>query len=294
MLHRFVLHNDEIREASERVLSPGQVGLLAGWGVFSTIKVLDGVLFAFERHWARMRRDAAALRVPFPEDPEEMRSSLLRLLEANGAANATLRVIVVRNEGGAWQGPSTGHSYDIIALTADLKDWGRGVRLRYVPNARYAASSFSGTKILSWSMNLVWLEEAQSEGFDEVILLNEHGNVAECTSANIFAAFESQVRTPPLSAGCLPGITRELLLSDEVRVSGYEVVEKDLSPDELEAADEVFITSTTRDLLPVASIGGRGTRQDGRARNALQSAFSAYVDGYLSNHKQALLGGVRS
>src|SRR5438876_6198363 len=60
-MHRFILHNDEIHEASEKLLSPGQVGLLSGWGVFSTIKVIDGVLFAFERHWARMSRDAALM-----------------------------------------------------------------------------------------------------------------------------------------------------------------------------------------------------------------------------------------
>ena len=59
-MHRFILHNDEIHEASEKLLSPGQVGLMAGWGVFSTIKVIDGVLFAFERHWARMSRDLLA------------------------------------------------------------------------------------------------------------------------------------------------------------------------------------------------------------------------------------------
>ena len=271
-------------------MAPGQVGLLSGWGVFSTIKVLDGVPFAFERHWARMQRDAALMRAPFPADPEPLRLSLLRLLEANGAQNATLRVIVVRNQGGMWQGPPNGRAYDVIALTADLKNWGRGVKLRYVPHARHAASRFAGAKMLSWAMNLVWLEEAQCDGFDEVILLNEHGAVSECTSANIFAAVGSEVYTPPLSAGCLPGITRELLLCDEVNAPGYRVLEKDLSPAELEAADEVFITSTTRDLLPVALIEDRTTGRDGRARTALQAAFSNYVDRYLAERKQTPVG----
>jgi branched-subunit amino acid aminotransferase/4-amino-4-deoxychorismate lyase len=85
LLHRFVLHNEDLREAPDCVLAPGQVGLLSGWGVFSTIKVMDGVPFAFERHWTRMQRDAALMRVPFPPDPEPLRISLLRLLEANRA-----------------------------------------------------------------------------------------------------------------------------------------------------------------------------------------------------------------
>jgi branched-chain amino acid aminotransferase len=290
LLHRFVLHNDDLREASECVLAPGQVGVLSGWGVFSTIKVLDSVPFAFGRHWARMRRDAALMRVPFPADPEPLRLSLLRLLEANRARNATLRLMVVRNEGGMWQGSATGRSYDVIALTADLKNWSRGVKLRYVPHGRHAASRFAGAKMLSWAMNLVWLEEAQCDGFDEVILLNEHGSVSECTSANIFAALGGDVYTPPLSAGCLPGITRELLVSGEVTAAGYRVLEKDLTPDELESADEVFITSSTRDLLPVARIEHRQTGRDGRARAALQAEFSRYVDRYIAGHRQAAVG----
>ena len=79
-MHSFVLHNDQIAEAPTKLLSPGQVGLLSGWGVFSTIRVAEGVLFAWERHWARMKHDAELLRVPFPDDPEQVRRSLLKLL----------------------------------------------------------------------------------------------------------------------------------------------------------------------------------------------------------------------
>src|SRR5271170_3414179 len=102
-VHRFVLHNEEIRDASEKLLAPGQVGLLSGWGVFSTMRVADGVLFAFEQHWARMSKDAAALRVPLPPDCELVRRKLLELVEANQAYNATMRVVILRNRGGMWE-----------------------------------------------------------------------------------------------------------------------------------------------------------------------------------------------
>jgi branched-chain amino acid aminotransferase len=170
-VHRFILHNNEIREASDRVLSPGQIGLLSGWGVFSTMKVIDGVIFAYERHWARMRGDAGLMRVPFPENPAALESALMKLLDANGARNATLRVMVVRNQGGMWQGPPTGRAFDVVAFTADPKGWGTGVKLKYVEQARHSRSPFAGAKILSWSMNLAWLEEAQCAGFHEVVLL---------------------------------------------------------------------------------------------------------------------------
>jgi len=280
-MHRFLLHNDEIHETSERLLSPGQVGLLSGWGVFSTIKVADGVLFAFERHWARMSRDAALMRVPLPADAVRVRNNLLRLVEKNGAACSTMRVVVVRNRGGMWEAPHQTRPSDLIALTADSHEWGDSVKLDYVPQARHAASMFAGTKILAWAMNVTWLEAAHARGFDEVILLNERGEVAECTSANIFAAKGDQVWTPPVGSGCLPGITRELLLG-EVRAPGVRVSEKTLTPSDLESADEVFITSTTRGLLPVLKIGDREIRDTGRTRQALQAAFQAYENEYVA------------
>ena len=288
MLHRHILHNNQVCLASDTVLSPGQVGLLSGWGVFSTLRVAEGVLFEWDRHWARIKRDAAALHVPVPADSEAVRRQLLELIEANGAVNCTLRVVIVRNGGGMWAGPSNGRESDLIALTADSKEWGTGVKLAYQAHGRHAACNFAGTKILSWAMNLTWLETAQRRGFDEVILLNERGEVAECTSANLFLANGGQVWTPPLSSGCLPGITRELLLGP-VRAEGIEIGEKPLLPAELEAADEVFITSTTRDLLPVLEIEGRQAGGGQDARLALQKAFSAHVDKYVAAHKEATM-----
>ncbi len=287
-MHPFLLHNDRVVEANSILLSPGQVGLLAGWGVFSTIRVFDGVLFAWERHWNRMMRDAEMLRVPFPADPGPVHAALLRLIEANHAPNATLRLIVVRNRGGVWEGPAIERDFDIIAFTRGVKDWGKQVRLGVQPQARHSGCPFAGTKMLSWSFNLIWLEQAHDRGWDEVILLNERDQVSECTSANLFAAYGNQVVTPPLSSGCLPGVTREVLL-EEVHVPGYEIVERDLRLEDLERADEIFITSTTRELLQVGAIEGLTLRCNDAARLALQTGFSRYCDRYVheAGRKQA-------
>jgi branched-chain amino acid aminotransferase len=285
VIHRLLLHNDDIREATEAMLTPGQLGLLAGWGIFSTIRVYDGVLFAYERHWDRMKRDAELLHVPFPKDRAQLEANLLRLVEANRAQNSTLRVAVVRNRGGFWEGPGMTRDFDLIALTANVNNWGRAVRLGLVPNARHAASPFAGAKILSWAYNLTWYEQAHLEGLDEVVLLNEHGEVSECTSANIFAAFGTQVVTPPLSSGCLPGITRHTLLR-EVAVPGFTIEEGSLTPADLERADAVFITSTTRELLRVEHVKGLRIRNEGDACAALQKAFSDYIDRYVANAHQ--------
>jgi len=287
-MHRFVLHNDEIRECGDKLLSAGQMGLLGGWGVFSTIRVSSGVLVAFERHWARMERDAARLRVPFPSEPDYMRSRLLRLIQANHAENATLRVVVVRNGNGKWAAPGQ-RDFDLVGLTAELTDWGPAARLAVEPNARFAGSPYGGAKSTSWVLNLLYLEKAQAGGFDEVVLLNERGEVSECASANLFVCQGSEVWTPPLSSGCLPGVTRELLLS-EVRAEGIAVGERTLHLEDLEQADEVFITSVTRDLLPAASIEGLAIRRRGEVRGRLGEAYRRYVEAYVAAQRPPTAG----
>ena len=290
-MHRFLLHNDEVLDAHQKSLSAGQVGFLNGWGVFSTIRVTDGVLFAFERHWDRMKRDAARMHVPFPADRDSVKTALLRLVEANSAWNATLRVAVVRNHGGLFEGPDLARDFEVIAFTADINPWGGSVRLAIKPHGRHAQNEFAGTKVLSWAQNLTWYEEAHQRRFDEVILLNERGEVAECTSANLFIARGNDVFTPPLDSGCLPGVTRALLL-EEIRIPGISAAEKTLRPKDLEDADQVFITSTTRDFLLVSEIEGLKVRSGGNMVSKLNQAFGEYRRDYVKRNaalvKQAL------
>lgn len=253
-----------------------------GWGVFSTLRVYEGVLFAFERHYERMARDAGRLHVCFSISASQLRKALLSLVEANKAFNATLRIAMVRNKGGLFEGPQIARESDLVAFTADLSDWGESVKLTYVPNGRHAASPFAGTKITSWAQNLTWYEDAHERGFDEVILLNENGQVSECTSANVFAIQGDEVWTPPVgSSGCLPGITRAILL-EEIQVPGFTFVERELMPSDLEESDQVFITSTTRDLLPVLEIDHEPLSQNRAALAKLQRAFSEYRERYVA------------
>ena len=283
-IHRYVLHNGKVRPAAEAMLSPGQVGLLAGWGVFSTLRVQAGVLFEYERHWARMAYDAERMHVPMPGDSEQLRGWLLQLVAANEAWDSTLRVVVVRNGGGLWEGPApSGQACDVMALTAGLKPWGDGVSLMTQPHARHAACEFAGAKILSWAQNLTWVERAQQAGFDELALLNERGEVAECTSANVFVVNGGEVWTPPLASGCLPGVTRAVLL-EAIEEPGVKIGERALRPEDLLAADEVFITSTTRDLLAVKRIDQHVLTARGDVRERLSRQFSAYRDAYVARY----------
>ncbi len=282
-MHRYVLHNREIRDSRDKLLSPGQVGFLNGWGVFTTLRVTSGVLFAFERHYARMRHDAKLLRIPFALSEEELLRALLSLVEANSASDAVLRMAIVRNRGGLFEAPGMESECDLVAFTASLTKWGASAHLTYVPNARFGASPFAGCKITSWAQNLTWYEQAHEAGFDEALLLNEDGQISECTSANIFAIQGKEVWTPPLStSGCLPGVTRAILL-EEVQLDGIEITERELSPSELEASDAVFLTSTTRDLLPVHAIDGASLPVQNVILERLQKTFCERRNAYTSD-----------
>src|SRR5829696_2485789 len=116
-MHRYILHNDSICAADENLLAAGQVGFLNGWGVFSTIRVARGVLFEYERHFARMKKDSKLMKVPFPTDPTWLEERLLRLVERNEANDATLRVAVIRNRGGLFEGPNLERDFDVVAFT---------------------------------------------------------------------------------------------------------------------------------------------------------------------------------
>ena len=291
-MHRFLLYNGEIRDTSERFLSPGQTGLVNGWGVFSTLRIYDGVPFCWERHWPRMRNDATRMRIPMPADAEAVFSDIQRLIEANQAHNAVLRLMVVRNRGGMFEGPAVTNDFDVIGFTTNVPPWGTSMKLGVIPNGRHAASEFAGAKILSWSENLTRYERAREQGLDEVVLLNERGEVSECTSANLFAVHGSRVLTPPLSSGCLPGVTRAVLL-EELKFADLQVQERVLLPPDLESADEVFLASTTRELLPVVSVEGLRIRSSRAVRDRLQKAFTAYVEEYVSARRRPAAANLR-
>lgn len=277
-MHDQQLCDGRISPLGTASLSPGQMGLLSGYGVFSTLRVASSVLFEWERHWARMTRDAAAIDLAMP-DRDQVHGDLLRLCAANGAVDATLRVVVVRNTGGLWGAPAPTPT-SVVAFTRPLTVWGDAARLVVVPHGRHAASPFSTLKVLSWVQNLATYDEVHRRGFDEAVLLNERGEIAECTSANLFFVFGREVWTPPRASGCLPGITRELLL--EPRVPSISVVERVLAPARAAEADDVFMTSSTRDLLPVSAIEGIPWRpRGGTVRAELAEAFARHRAEYV-------------
>ena len=171
---------------------------------------------------------------------------------------------------------------DLILYTAPLPAYREPVRLALHEHGRFAASPLAGVKVTSW-LNNVWnLFEAQQAGYDEALLLNERGEASECTAANIFCVRAGRVSTPPLTSGCLEGITRAVLLEIGEK-SGVHVEETTLTPGDLYASDEVFISSTNRNVLAVGEISGHKiAAAPGPVTQKLEKVFEGYLADYVA------------
>lgn len=287
MIHRFVHHNDRLLPVEQVRLSPGQAGLLNGWGLFTTIRVVEGVPFAFERHWKRLARDAERTRCPFPFDREKVRAQLNEVLHANNVIEGCARIYAIYNQVGFWRSDEKFPQVDLLLYSAGLPSYREPARLGLQEHGRYAASPLAGVKVTSWLNNVWSLHEAQAAGFDEVALLNERGELAECTAANIFCVRGGRVTTPPLSSGCLEGITRGVLL--EIGASaGVPVAEGTLRPEDLYAADEIFISSTNRSMLGVGEVNGHTiAAAPGPITLKLEKVFAGYMREYIDGRAAA-------
>jgi len=281
MIHRFVFHNDCLLPIEQVRLSPGQAGLLNGWGLFTTIRVAEGIPFAFERHWRRLTRDAERTHCPFPFREETVRGQLAEVLRANQVREGSARIYAIYNQVGFWRSDENFPPVDLLITSAGLPSYREPARLGLREHGRHAAAPLAGVKVTSWLMNVWALNEAQQAGLDEVVLLNERGQVAECTAANIFCVRGGRVATPPLSSGCLEGITRSVLLEIGPH-AGVDVEEHALLPEDLYAADELFISSTNRNLLGVSEVNGRKlAAAPGPITLKLEKAFAAHLREYV-------------
>jgi branched-chain amino acid aminotransferase len=276
-VHKYVFHNDRMAPLTEVRLSPGQAGLLNGWGIFTTLRIYGGQPFAFERHWARLERDARRIDLPLPLSREDALRSILQIVEANRAESGCVRVYFVYNQIGFWKSAEPFPAVDFLAYTTDMPDRGGAVRLAIAEHGRHAAHPLAGTKTTSWLQNVWSVHRAVQRGFDEVILLNERGEVAECTAANVFVCRNGEVRTPPLSSGCLAGVTREILL-EQAPAAGVTLIEAPLTRADLQVAEEIFVTSTTRQVQPVQTIESHSVpNAPGPITSRLREVFDAYV-----------------
>jgi branched-chain amino acid aminotransferase len=287
VIHRNVFHNESLLPIERVRLSPGQAGLICGWGLFTTLRIFRGEAFAYERHWRRLEKDAAIIHLPMPYTSAKVRLNLHEVIRANQVTEGCARIYLVYNQIGFWQSDEKHPEVDLIIYTAPLPQYHEPVRLGLREQGRHAASPLAGVKTTSWLQNVWAVAEAHKEAFDEVVLLNERGEVAECTAANIFAVKNGKILTPPLSSGCLEGVPRGILF-EIAPEAGVAVIEQALRPEELYSADEIFISSTNRNLIGVGEINGHKiATAPGPVTHQLNDLFDAYVADYVTRRLAA-------
>jgi len=285
MIHNRVFHNHRLLPLEDVRLSPGQAGLFNGWGLFTTMHITRGEPFAFERHWRRLLHDAERTHCPLPFDADTVLHEVCELARINDAPESAARIYAIYNGAGMWRSDEPFPEADLLVYTAGLPHYHEPSRLALRENGRHAASPLAGVKVTSWLLNVWCLHEAQEQGYEEVVLLNERGEVAECTAANIFCVKNGCLLTPPLSSGCLRGVTRDVLL-EIASSAGYPPEERVLYPADLFGADEVFLSSTNRNLLAVSEIAGHPIAT-GSAIRKLEGIFENYVEEYVTSRVRA-------
>lgn len=268
-----------------------------GSGVFEGIRAYETdrgpAVFHLQDHLRRLRRSAEQYYMEIPFSDEELRQAVHATIAANGLPACYIRPLVFRGRGEMGVNPLNCPVRTMIAVWS----WGaylgeealeNGIRCmisswrRIGPNMIPPTAKASGQYLNSQLAKI----EALKHGYDEAILLNEHGTIADGSGENVFAVVHGQLVTPPLSASCLPGITRHAVMEMAESV-GITTIERDLTRAELYFADEVFLTGTAAEVTPVASIDDHhiGT---GPITKQIQSIFfdvvhgrHALSDGYL-------------
>jgi branched-chain amino acid aminotransferase len=246
-------------------------GITVGDGVFETIKAVDGTPFALRRHLARLRRSAAGLGLDVPYDDDQLRAGIDAVV-GSGVPLARVRVTVTG--GVAPLGSERGSSGPTVVIAASpLDPPPPSTAVVVVPWLRNEHDPLVGLKTTSYAGNVVALAHAKASGASEALFANTAGALCEGTGSNVFVVIDGLLVTPPLSSGCLAGVTRDLLLA------ATSAEERDLPIEVLADADEVLLTSTTRDVQAVHRVDDRDLPAPGPVTEAAVAAFAAIVAG---------------
>jgi branched-chain amino acid aminotransferase len=276
--------NGEITPAEQARVSVLDNGFTFGDAVYETLRTYDGRPFHLDRHLERLRRSARRLAIALPAGDDAMARDIDALLERAANPESYIRIIVSRGAG------DISYRFDRVkgpTVVMVVKPYEPFPARYYTDGVAVILSSIRrnppraldpAIKSCNLLNNILAVQEAQSKGAVEPILLNEIGEVAEGASANVFMVKDGTLITPPLDAGILPGVTRHVVL-DLARATAIPVREEPIAVKDLLAADEAFITSTLKEIVPIATIDGAplGPGRPGPVTLRLLKAFREYA-----------------
>jgi branched-chain amino acid aminotransferase len=238
-----------LRDAESARVSAFDHGLTVGDGVFETVKAVAGRPFALTRHLDRLARSAHGLGLPEP-DLDEVRHACAAVLEANPMPLGRLRITCTGGQGplGSDRGA---HGPTLLVAFGESAPRPDTTAVITVPWTRNERGALTGLKTTSYAENVVALARARERGASEALFGNTVGRLCEGTGSNVFVVLDGEIHTPPVTSGCLAGITRALT------AEWTGAAETDLPLDVLERADEIFLTSTLRDVQAVHRVDDR-------------------------------------
>jgi len=243
-------------------------GFTVADGVFETLKVIDGVPFALTRHLRRLGRSAQAMHLPPPEESWVREAVGEVLADADPMAHGRLRITYT--SGIAPLGSDRGDASPTltVAVMASVP-WPATTTAVTVPWTRNERSAITGVKSTSYAENVVALHRAHAQGASEALFADTRGRLSEGAGTNVFVVLSGELLTPSLACGCLAGITRELLLE------WTTARECELPIEALGDAEEVFLTSSTRDVHPVTRIDARTFPGPGPITGDVRATFTS-------------------
>jgi len=276
--------NGKLYDQSEAKISVFDHGLLYGDGIFEGIRIYDGCIFRLDQHIDRLEKSAKAIKLVLPWTHEELCQAVIDACIANNLHSGYIRQIVTRGAGNLGLNPKTCHDPQHIVIADKISLYPEefyinGLKIITVPTRRNNSAALPPmVKSLNYLNNILAKMEAQTSGFQEALMLNEEGYVAECTGDNFFIIVNGTVVTPPVSAGSLGGITRAAVI-DAVKELGLPFEEKNLTRYDCWTCDEFFLTGTAAELVPVIEVDEReiGTGKPGPITNRLLGVFRRNV-----------------
>jgi branched-chain amino acid aminotransferase len=276
--------NGRVFDEQHAVISVFDHGFLYGEGVYETLRTYNGQPFLFDRHMRRLRKSAGMLTLDVPLTDSQIDARFRETMTAaklgDAAHEAYIRILITRGVGELTYDPAACPTPSVVVIVKpnvnpSVEAFERGVRAALVPIVRNHPGTVNPLiKSNNLLNNALAMQEAFRRGAFEGIMRNYKGELAECTQSNLFIVKNGAALTPPIDAGLLPGITREFLF-EVGRDTGISVREAVLRDDDLFGADESFLTSTTREVVPIVRVDDRaiGSGAPGRVTRAL-------LDGY--------------
>jgi branched-chain amino acid aminotransferase len=256
--------NGRISPEREAVIPVFDHGFLYGEGIYETLRTYNGRLFLFDRHMRRLRNSARLIDLALPFTDDQLAARIQETIAAAKLDNteAYVRVLVTRGVGELTYDPKATPTPSWVIIVKPLspptaENYETGVKVVLVDVVRNHPQSVNPMIKSNNLMNsALAAQQALKRGGFEAVMRNYRDELTECTQSNLFIVKNDAALTPPLESGLLPGITREFIF-ELSRETGIEVREQVLRDDDLFSADEAFLTSTTRELVPIVSVDDR-------------------------------------